>query len=144
MLDYAELAAELLSNFNSLCKVMLNKPINEAVHGEGFVLHYVAFHGGDVLPGEIGRNMRVSTARVAMALNSLEKKGLITRRIDVNDRRKILVDITSEGKLLAEKHADAAVEAVVRILTLLGESDAREYVRITRRLAELFPTVEGS
>jgi len=143
-LGYDELAVVLLSKFHLFGKVMLNKPVVEAVQGEGFVLHYISRHGGNVFPGEICRNMCVSTARVAMALNSLEKKGLITRRVDVSDRRKVLIGITSEGKLLAEKHDRAAMEAVVRVLSLLGEHDAKEYVRITGRLVELLPSMNDS
>ena len=137
-MDYVELAAEFLVKMNCLHKARFNKRINEAVAGEGFVLSYIALQGGDVLPGEIGHKMGVSTARVAMALNSLEKKGLITRKIDVSDRRKILVGITLEGKLLAEKNYAAALDGVSKALSLLGAYDAREYVRITGRLVELF------
>jgi DNA-binding MarR family transcriptional regulator len=139
-MDYVALAAEFLGKAQLLMKGRLNKPVDEAVQGEGFVLHYIA-HGGCVLPGEIGNAMRVSTARVATALNSLEKKGLITRQIDVSDRRKILVRITSEGKLLAERNYRVAVDVIAKRFALLGEYDAKEYVRITGRLAELILAV---
>jgi DNA-binding MarR family transcriptional regulator len=139
-MDYAALAVEFLGKAQLLMKDRLNKPVDEAVQGEGFVLHYIA-HGGCVLPGEIGHAMRVSTARVATALNSLEKKGLITRQIDVSDRRKILVRITSEGKLLAERNYRAAVDVIAKRFALLGEYDAKEYVRISGRLAELILAV---
>lgn len=141
LMDYTALAVEFLDKSQLLMKDGLNKPIDEAVQGEGFVLHYVAIHGGCVFPGDIGHAMCVSTARVAMALNSLEKKGLITRQIDASDRRKILVRLTSEGKLLADKNYRVAVDVVAKRLALLGEYDAKEYVRITGRLAELFFTV---
>ena len=143
-MDYSELASEFLNKMYSLHKARLNKPINEAVQGEGFVLHYIARQDGSVLPGEIGHKMGVSTARVAMALNSLEKKGLITRQIDLTDRRKILVNITQAGKILAEKNHRIAVEATTKMLSLLGERDAVEYVRITVKIAELFPDIKES
>ena len=141
-MDYFELASEFLSKMCALHRVRLNKPINEAVQGEGFVLQYIALHGKSVLPGEIGHKMGVSTARVAMALNSLEKKGLITRQIDLTDRRKILVSITQEGILLAEKNHRVAVETAARMLALLGEHDAMEYVRITGKLVEVFSDIK--
>ena len=137
MVDYAALAVEFLSKTQLFVKDRLNKPIDEAVQGEGFVLYYIAFNNGCVFPGEIGHAMCVSTARVATALNSLEKKGLITRQIDASDRRKILVRITAEGKILAEKNYRNAVDVIVKRFTLLGEHDAKEYVRITGRLVEM-------
>jgi len=137
MVDYAALAVEFLSKTQLFVKDRLNKPIDEAVQGEGFVLYYIVFNNGCVFPGEIGHAMCVSTARVATALNSLEKKGLITRQIDASDRRKILVRITAEGKILAEKNYRNAVDVIVKRFTLLGEHDAKEYVRITGRLVEM-------
>jgi len=142
IMDYFELASEFLSKMHALHRARLNKSINEAVQGEGFVLQYIALQSGGVLPGEICHKMGVSTARVAMALNSLEKKGLITRQIDLTDRRKILVSITQEGIVLAEKNYRVAVEAAARMLALLGEHDAMEYVRITGKLVEVFPDIK--
>jgi DNA-binding MarR family transcriptional regulator len=143
LIDYDALAVEFLGKMQLLMKDMLSKHIDEAVQGEGFVLQYVA-HNGCVFPGEIGNAMCVSTARIAMVLNSLEKKGLITRQIDVRDRRKILVSITSEGKLLAEKNYRNVVDVLVRRFALLGEHDAKEYVRITGRLVEMLLDVVPS
>jgi DNA-binding MarR family transcriptional regulator len=141
MVDYSALAIEFLDKKQLLIKDRLNKPIDEAVQGEGFVLHYISLHNDCVFPGEIGHAMCVSTARIAVALNSLEKKCLITRQIDVSDRRKILVKITPEGKLLAEKNYRNAVAVIVKRFVLLGEHDAKEYVRITGRLVEMLLNV---
>ena len=136
-MECSELAAELLNGIKSLHKIKSQKNINEAMQGETFVLNYIAIHGGDVLPGEIGNEMSVSSARVATALNSLEQKGLITRRIDTNDRRKILVGITQEGKVFAEEHQQTVLRVASKMLELLGEHDAKEYVRIMKKLAEM-------
>jgi hypothetical protein len=45
---------------------------------------------------------------------------------------------------LAEKNYRTAVDAVAKMLVLLGEHDAREYVRITARLVELLPNLKDS
>ncbi|MDR0293800.1 MAG: MarR family transcriptional regulator [Oscillospiraceae bacterium] len=135
-MDYTALAVDLLDKMQSLRKVEPHKHINEALHGEMFVLLYIAFRGGDVLPGEISHEMEVSSARVAAALNGLEGKGLITRRTDSSDRRKVLVGVTEEGRDFAEKQYRAMLEKAAELLSMLGERDAVEYVRITGRLAE--------
>ena len=102
-MDYEELATEWLIKMSLLRKEKSQKNINEALQGEGLVLGYVASHSDYVLPGEIKQELNVTTARVATALNSLEKKGLVTRQIDPNDRRRILVGMTQEGRAAAEK-----------------------------------------
>jgi DNA-binding MarR family transcriptional regulator len=78
--------------------------------------------------------MNVSSARIAQALNSIEKKGWITREIDSADRRKILVTLTSEGQKVAKERMQAITDLATKMLTRLGEHDAQEYVRIMGRL----------
>ena len=135
-MDYAELAETLIKKMHAFHKARSQKSIFGALQGEAFVLKYISLRDEGVLPGEISNEMDVSSARVAAALNKLEDKGFITRKIDKNDRRKILVEITQEGRRLAEKHQKVIVEEVADMLRYLGEDDAREYIRILGRLAE--------
>ena len=136
-MDYSALANELLEKTKSLRRAKPQKNMDVSMQGEAFVLHYLANRDEGVLPGEISNEMRVSSARIAQALNNIEKKGWITRRIDTQDRRRILVDLTPEGKAAAQRHRQAATDFAVKMLSMLGEHDAREYVRITGRLAEM-------
>jgi DNA-binding MarR family transcriptional regulator len=136
--DYTELAKELLEKMHTLSKLRFPpKTINELIHGEIFVLKYIAYQTNGVIPSEISHEMNVTSARIATALNSLENKGLIIREIDKKDRRKIIVKITQKGEELTEKHWQSAVEEVAKMLNLLGEHDTREFIRILGRFAEL-------
>ncbi|MCL2697048.1 MAG: MarR family winged helix-turn-helix transcriptional regulator [Oscillospiraceae bacterium] len=134
-----DLALELLENMKALFKTKTHHHINEAMCGEAFGLQYIAMNGGSVLPGDISSEMNVSSARVAAALNSLENKGLITRSTDKNDRRKVIVEITPQGRDIAEKHWNNITYGASKFLSLLGENDAAEFVRIMGRLKEIMP-----
>ena len=138
-MNYTQLATELLNKMQALRRAKPHKHMSEALQGEAFVLQYIAQHGKDVLPGEISAEMDVSSARIAAALNKLESKGLITRQIDLTDRRKILVSITQDGEALAAKHQETVTKEAAKMLELLGEEDAKEYIRITGKLAEKLP-----
>lgn len=134
-MDYAELATEWLQKMRLLKQARPQQNIDASLHGEAFVLQFIAHNNETVLPSDISRTMGVSSAMVATALNRLENKGLITRRIDQNDRRRILVGITNEGKNLADSHRQLMLGTAEKMLGLLGEHDAKEYVRITGKLA---------
>ena len=136
-MDYTALAIEMLDNMHLLHKAKPQKNINDALQGEAIALHYIASHGDEVIPGDIGNEMNVSTARIAQTLNSIEKKGWITREIDPDDRRRIRVRLTPEGKAFEEKHSRMIIDMTAEMLAGLGESDAVEYVRILGRLAEM-------
>jgi Transcriptional regulators len=135
-MDYSELASELMQKMYKMRQTRTNKQIDESMQGERFVLQFIASHTDYVLPSEISNTMGISSARIAAALNSMEQKGLITRQIDSNDRRQILVGLTPEGKALANEQHQKTMEALTNTLRQLGEHDAREYVRIIGRLAE--------
>lgn len=136
-MDYAKLAEEFLQKIYRLSKSSTHKEINDSMQGEIFALQYIAFHKGAVQPSEISNMTHVSSARVAATLNSLESKDLITRRIDSSDRRRILVELTPNGKQEAEKYFQMILKKVTEMLSGLGEYDATEYVRIIGRLSEI-------
>ncbi|MDF2513522.1 MAG: MarR family transcriptional regulator [Herbinix sp.] len=140
-MNYEELADQFLLKTHQFQKGNHQKKIDGVMRGETFVIIYIAQHGRSVLPSEISSEMDISSARIAAALNSLEKKGLITRQIDASDRRRILVDLTPAGKEMAESHRQMALKTTARMLELLGEHDAKEFVRIMARLSEIAPKI---
>ncbi|MBS0473200.1 MAG: MarR family transcriptional regulator [Proteobacteria bacterium] len=53
-------------------------------------------------PGEIARHLNHDTGATTRLADQLEKRGLLTRRRCTEDRRVVFLDITAEGKELAE------------------------------------------
>lgn len=142
-MDYTELAKEFIQTMHMFKKLgPPQKRIVESLRGELFALQSIARRGGDVLPGEICDEMDVSSARVAATLNSLENKGLITREIDKSDRRQILVRLTQKGKELSDEHMNDILQDAAMLLSRLGEHDAREFIRIIGRMAEIASSFE--
>ncbi len=135
-MDYTSLAREFMEIMYKMRKRNSQRQISESMHGEIFVLSYIDHHEGSVIPSEISNEVGISTARVAATLNGLESKGLITRRIDVNDRRRILVEMTPEGKEEVKKHYQKMMKTATNMLQYLGEQDAKEYIRIMGKLAD--------
>lgn len=137
-MDYNKLAAELLEKGQAMHKAGHIKGVNFNMDGEVFVLCFINEHCRDtILPKAISDAMGVSSARVAVILNDLENKELITREIDKNDRRNIVVKLTMSGRDAAEKHKRKFVQKITVLLKMMGEHDAREYVRIMGKLAEV-------
>ena len=135
-MDFEVLAKEFLKNMIMLHKARHQRFTQEGIQGESIVLHHIGKHK-EIIPGHISDAMGVSSARVAAVLNSLESKGLITREIDSGDRRRIIVKLTPKGAEQAEAQRKKNMELISSILTELGEHDAKEYVRITGKLAEV-------
>ncbi len=138
-MDFDQMAQEYMETMFYMRKVNSHKEIHDSVHGENFVLFFISQNGGKVIPSDISNEMGISSARVAAALNSLEKKGLIIRKIDTEDRRRILIDLTDSGREQVDNHYRMVMNMVKNMLQYLGENDAREFIRIMKRLAEKGP-----
>ena len=133
-MEYKELAEELLENMILANKSKLLLKLSKITHGEMFALQIIAINDSGITPGDISKVAGTSPARIAAELKSLENKGLITREIDTNNRRKILVKFTPKGKESADECHREAIQIAEELLSQLGESDAREYVRIIGKL----------
>lgn len=135
-MDAEKLAQEL---FECL-KVLRKGPIEEAQalsQGEKCILTHLAFQQDNVTPTELSRLFHVSTARVANALNSLEKKGCIERLRSNEDRRKVYVHIMEAGRETARYGRDRAIASLSELLSELGEEDAEAYVRIMKKFVRI-------
>lgn len=136
-MEYSALAAEMMSKTAEMLKISGTKQAQMLLHGEMFILHFIIHQKAEVTPSEISAAMGASSARVAMALKSMEGKGLIERRIDQDDRRRIIVTITEHGRSIIKRHHDVIREKIEKILAELGEQDALEYIRIVGRMIEI-------
>lgn len=132
--NYIELANELIQNLIK-SRVGREPTLTEKMGGEALLLHYLS-EKGDAAPSDLSIAMGVSTARIAAALNDLEKKELVKREIDICDRRKIIVSLTDKGTEATKTNMRMFIERFSSILEKLGESDAKEYIRITKKINE--------
>ena len=88
------------------------------------------------VPSDLENAMSISSARIAAILNGLENKGLITRRIDSNDRRRTILRLTPAGEKETVKATERLMDLAKEIIEYLGEDDAAAYVRIMGRIAD--------
>ncbi|KFJ03795.1 MarR family winged helix-turn-helix transcriptional regulator [Bifidobacterium subtile] len=95
--------------------------------GEPFVLRHLRKQGTST-PSQLASALRSSSGRISAVLSSLEKKGFVTREVDVKDRRNILVSITDTGLEQALKDRDEARSAICWIFTQMGERRTRDFV----------------
>jgi DNA-binding MarR family transcriptional regulator len=136
-MDYRRLVEELFESMRMhKCRPFPEEP-REISHGELGILVYLTHHRDGVPAGDLSRWLQITTGRVASALNSLERKRFIERRRDEADRRRVLVHITEAGRAFAMKRHEEAKRGMECLLRKLGEHDAKEFVRILKRIHEM-------
>ena len=134
-MDYRSLATEYLSGMPLPGKDMRKKGLDGAHAGDLLLL--CIEERGEVLPKELSDTMCVSTARVAIAINDLSDKGFITREIDGDDRRQIIVKLTDKGREHISAQRQKFIDNIAELFAELGEHDATEYVRLHAKVAEI-------
>jgi MarR family transcriptional regulator, organic hydroperoxide resistance regulator len=137
-MDYSLMADELLKKMTVLIRSHSHKKIGEFVEGEMFILKHLTFVTEKALPNELAAAMNTSSSRIAAILNSLERKGWITREIDEADRRRILVALTASGKQFVLEKQHMIHDIMENVLQRLGENDTHEVLRILDRFLSIY------
>lgn len=93
-------------------------------------------NAGQLTAGEIAKRLDVSTARVAVALNSLEKKGCVERLKSPTDGRMVVVRLTASGRAALESREEQLLAIIGRILGKLTEEELLSLLHIIEKLVK--------
>ena len=88
----------------------------------------------EMTPTLLNRQLGLSSGGLTKRLVRLERRGLVSRRMDPADRRSLLVALTPAGRSLTEAAIDAHTRAMTGLVASLDEGDQG-------RLAALLRTV---
>lgn len=102
-----------------------------------FILHCVGKYPG-MTSGQLASIWHLDSGTVSTSLGRLERKGLLERRQDNRDKRRITLGLTAEGRVVHDAPIEGTVERAVE--RLLASSDAEEIEaarRVLDRLGEL-------
>jgi DNA-binding MarR family transcriptional regulator len=88
--------------------------------------------------GELGSRLRLDSGTLTPVLKRLEQAGLVTRRRDVDDERRVLVAVTDAGRDLQDQISDVPT----RLVESLG-LNATESRQLRRLLGSLLDRLDN-
>lgn len=103
-------------------------------HSEALCLRLLAKHEG-VSQRQLAEILHISQPQVTKVLQSLERNGLIARRVDESDQRRTLVYLTPEGREEERRYRGLLDEYLNRSIGGLPESDRAELERLFNEIA---------
>lgn len=127
------LTDELIAAIERQPKRMNSDVLTSAQFGEMAVIRLLYQSDAALAAGEISERLQMTTSRIAAVLNSLEKKEMIVREADSQDRRRVLVSLTEQGRTRCAAKRQEAREHALRFLQKLGEEDAEQFVRLIKK-----------
>jgi DNA-binding MarR family transcriptional regulator len=86
--------------------------------------------GQPLSPTTIAERLIVTTASVTSLLDTLERRGLVERRPDPADRRRLLVAITDDGLALVNQFLPEVVALQTAAMAELSEPQRRQLLKL--------------
>jgi MarR family transcriptional regulator, 2-MHQ and catechol-resistance regulon repressor len=91
-------------------------------------------HLGPLYQCDLGKKLLKSSGNVTMVVDNLEKRGLVRRERDREDRRFITVHLTEEGCRLIRELFPNHAAAIAREMSVLTAEEQEELGRLCRKL----------
>ena len=75
-------------------------------------------------------------------INRLEEKGYVKREVSNDSRREVLVSITPEGMVVAEKEREKMIHFFERVVERLGVEDTQTFIYLLDKLYDVITNLE--
>ena len=95
-------------------------------------LHFAGEHR--MTQSEIGRRMNVTSSNVTRLIDGLEQDGLVRRTADHSDRRVTYVELTDEGRAVAERIVPAVLKFAMDVAQAFSPEEMQTFLSLLGRL----------
>jgi DNA-binding MarR family transcriptional regulator len=133
----AEASAIRMATFRLARRLRAQRAVDSMSDGQFAVLAALKIHGPHTL-GELADRERVTPPSMNRTVNCLEESGYLTRTPDDADRRKVNIDLTTDGLAVVEettRRRDAWLEQTIASLTADERRTLVEAAEIMREVA---------
>jgi MarR family transcriptional regulator, organic hydroperoxide resistance regulator len=136
-----ELARMILETFPSIMRKLMHgihrkvkdSNLNKSQYRTLFLVHY---HKESTM-GEISRHMNMEKGSFTGVVDSLIEQGLLKRKQDGQDRRKVNLEISEEGLRVIKKVEGMLYRELEKKLEVLTEKDREKFLHAVRDLHEM-------
>lgn len=114
---------------------------SELTTSQLLLMQHVA-KAGQSLPSTIARAIDLKQATVTVLVNKLEEAGLVTRRRDTEDRRRVWVELTEPGRAALERSPDLLQNRFERGFESLDEWEKAMIIAVLEKVASILDAEE--
>ncbi len=94
----------------------------------------VLLHLGPMCQNEIGHKLLKSGGNMTLVIDNLEKRNLVHRQRNLDDRRMITISLTEKGRTLINRVLPHQVEAITKEMGVLTPAEQETLSVICRKL----------
>jgi MarR family 2-MHQ and catechol resistance regulon transcriptional repressor len=85
---------------------------------------------------DIGAKLLKSSGNITLVIDNLEKRDLVRRERDPDDRRMVIVSLTEKGRDLIERIFPGHVAAILAEMSILTAAEQETLGRLCRQLGK--------
>ncbi|MEC1261944.1 MarR family transcriptional regulator [Bacillus swezeyi] len=131
---------QLIHAFNRLryTEMKLSFPSQDWKKNEGKALMFLddTAEGEGKMVSEISQALHVTSPFATQLLNRLDKKGLIYRRMDQDDRRIVRIFLTDEGKKTANEVKKGLNQWFFQLAAYLGGAESTQFAGLIHKMSD--------
>ena len=101
------------------------------------------YHLGPLCQGVLSTKMLKSTGNITLVLDNLEKRGLVKRARDLDDRRMVLITLTPQGEKLIARIFPAQAAAIAEEMAVLSLAEQETLGQLSRKLGKGIASSSG-
>jgi MarR family transcriptional regulator, 2-MHQ and catechol-resistance regulon repressor len=134
------LALDTFIKLNRACDSVLGRLSQRGTHGDLSPSQFGAleslYHLGPMCQTEVATKLLKSGGNITMVIDNLEKRGLVHRDRDPEDRRMIVVSLTEAGSQLISQLFPCHVASIVEELGVLTAEELQTLGQLCRKLGK--------
>jgi len=96
----------------------------------------ILLHLGAMCQSDLGSKLLKSGGNITLVVDNLEKRGLVVRQTDANDRRMTNVSLTQKGEELIRRIFPEQVKAIVAELNVLTAEEQETLGKLCKKLGK--------
>lgn len=101
-----------------------------------FAVLEILMRSGPLPVNEIGKQVILKSASMTVAVDRLEKKGLVERKNHAKDRRARIVHLTAKGEKLIKKAWKLHATDLEKLTASLSEKERKNMMQVLRQLTQ--------
>ena len=143
--SYGSLNDALVSLFNDVMdivqKAIITEQFKDITNNDMHVIDAIGI-GNPKNMSTIAKELSVTVGTLTIAINSLVKKGYVTRQRSNEDRRVVYISLSDKGRKAYKHHADFHRKMIQGIMEELNEQELEVLVKAIHHLDNWFREVQ--
>lgn len=129
-----QIIKEIINNSSHKEFKTFRNTLEDSGKGIYVILKVIDSAKNEISSSDIANQLDISLARVTMALNKLEEKGLIKKNKDKDDKRKTIVCLTDLGKIKLEEKEQNLASLIEKALENLSIEECEQLLNIYKKI----------